>query len=345
MNRTKLEFVDVAGRPIDIAWQIGRLRRRVIEKRVLFWNRFVSRFFRERAGDLKALEKSFFREASALPETVAELRAMAEGASIPFNDLFRLNLTELHSFADKCTSVILPVKSSAGGGILLGHNEDWDPSRNDVFLLRVRLPWVTYAVVAYDGTLPGLSCGLNSFGLCHSVNYLLPPDRRVGIPRIFITHALTTARGIGSWLRWLKGKRRAFGQAVHLVQGNRYLGVELSARRIIRQTARLPALHTNHYLAGKRGLPSPLPSSLARFERGLELLFKAERKGRSHAIRILSDRSGHPHAIWRNADSPEDRGATLVTALINSRTLTMEVFRKNPASSDPVNLDLGSPIA
>lgn len=345
MNRTKLDFVDVAGRPEEVAWQIGRLRRSVIEKRVLFWNRFVSRFFRGRMDNLRTLEKIFFREAEALPGFLAEIRAMAEGASLPFSELFRLNLTELHAYADKCTTVALPFQTAAGRGILLGHNEDWDPKRNDVFLLRARLPWVTYVVVAYDGYLPGLSCGFNSFGLCHSINYLLPPDKRIGIPRIFITHALTTARDIEDWLNWIRGKKRAFGQAVHLVQGNRYLGLELSARHIFYRTDRLPSLHTNHYLARSRKTPASPPSSLTRFKTGLRLLQGKTTSARQTAIRILSDRSSFPHSIWRNADSPHDRGATLVTALIDSKSLTMEVFRGHPASSKPIHLDLGSPFA
>jgi len=141
---------------------------------------------------------------------------------VPFPDLFRLNLTELGTFAEKCTDVIFPFEDGKRRGILLAHNEDWDPCRNDVFILKARLPRIQYVILAYDGFLPGLSAGCNSAGLCHSVNYVKPKDFRVGLPRIFPARHLVTSPRLDDVLVFLKNSHRAFGQAIHLAQGSSY---------------------------------------------------------------------------------------------------------------------------
>src|SRR5262249_22591752 len=133
-------------------------------------------------------------------------------------------------------------------------------------------PDQSYAVLAYDGYLPGLSAGRNSHGLCHSVNYLRPTDYRVGLPRIFITRHLVTARNFRECLGFIQKSRRAFGQAIHLAQGKNYLGLELTSRKIFQLRPSLPTVHTNHYLAMRGG--THFPSSLQRLKTARALLKK-----------------------------------------------------------------------
>jgi hypothetical protein len=309
-----------------------------------FWEAHLAVLYRGKRDRLHALEKAFFHEAQGHGRAyLQEIRAMAEGADVPFKALFRLNLTELSSYVEKCTDLILPVETARGRSILLAHNEDWDPRRNDVFLLQARLPHVEYATLAYNGYLPGLSAGLNSYGLIHSVNYLAPKDFRVGLPRIFLTRYLLTARGIDDFLQHLRNVPRAFGQAIHLAEGRRYLGLELSARHGVRLSPRLPAVHSNHYLSPKlrARVPAPSPNSQRRLTVARRLLREAlpllKRKHFSKSVvketarRILSDRSGAPYAIWRRAEIPQEISVTVATVLVDTAGLRMEVYRGKPS--------------
>ncbi|MBI4126601.1 MAG: hypothetical protein HY465_03825 [Deltaproteobacteria bacterium] len=332
MRRLSLEVVSLSGLPVELALELGRLRAKRIARAIEFWDRLLAKKFRGRRDVLRTLEQSFFRAAcDYAPQYVSEIEAMAEGAGVPFRDLFRLNCTELHTYADeKCTTLIFPVQTKQGRRILVAHNEDWDPKRSDVFILRAALPGVSYVIVAYDGYLPGVSCGMNSAGLVHAVNFLKPADRRAGLPRIFITHHLVTAPNIDDCLKWIRGAKRAFGQSIHLAQGNRYVGIELTAKHMAIRRPKLPTAHSNHYLA--RSLDSehqsPTQSSLLRYQTATRLL----REGKN-ACEILSDQSDHPYSIWREADHPEDPAATLVMAMLQTGDEKIEVYRCRPDRS------------
>ncbi len=338
-----LEFLKLAGSPADVAYQLGKRRRSKIAKRVGYWNRQLAKLFQGKSSELKSLETGFYRCArEARSVFLEEIRAMAQGAAQPFKEIFRLNLTELAGYAEKCTDLIARYRTVARSGILIAHNEDWNPRRNDVFLLRADLPELSYATLAYDGYLPGLSAGMNSHGLCHSVNFLRPKDLRIGLPRIFLTRYLLTASSIDDFLRFCRRSNRAFGQAIHLAQRNRYLGLELSARQVILRHPRLPTVHTNHYLAPSlvRSMPPGEENSLIRLRTAKKILqiFLAREelesltaeKIRRLAIRLLSDRSALPYPIWRRTEDYTGSSATLASALVRTVPLRMEVFRHPP---------------
>ncbi|MFO1463825.1 MAG: C45 family peptidase [bacterium] len=351
--RKPLDLLDLKGDPCEIAFALGRRRRARIHRRVQFWDECLQAAYRGRRDTLRRLEAGFLREARRqCPAYLEELWAMAEGAQLPRAELFRLNLTELLAFAEKCTDLILPFRTPSGRGLLLAHNEDWDPRRNDVFILKARLPKLEYAVLAYDGYLPGLSAGINSFGLLHSVNYLRPKDFRLGLPRIFVTRHLVTARNFADCQGFLRRTRRAFGQAIHLAQEGRYLGLELTARSAASLRPRLPAAHTNHYLAAKLHplAPGGQPPSLRRLETARRLLreswppgSKAATSGaeaRRLARHILRDRSGLPWALWREADSPEEGSATLALVLLGTDRPELEIHRERPGRKSAIRIRL-----
>ncbi len=342
MNRTPLTILDLAGDPLDIACQIGKKRKKTIEQRVEFWNREIGLLYRGKKDQLKKLEKEFSGYTAKLaPDYLEEIRAMAEGAGIPFPDLFRLNLTELKAFVDKCTTVITKIKTSAGNRILIGHNEDWDPKRNDVFILKAHLPQLSYLIVAYDGYLPGLSCGFNSYGLVHAINYLPAPDPRPGLPRIFITRHLVTAKNVADCLSWIQKSRRAFGQSIHLAQKDRYLGIELTSQKMALRRPSLPTVHTNHYLAPQLKQPPNLSTlaSRTRLQTANNILQNKWTQKKS-ILSVLSDRSHPPHSIWREGNLPDDAGATVVSALLQTGSQTMTLYRRHPSSSKPLQVSL-----
>jgi hypothetical protein len=237
---------------------------------------------------------------------------------------------------------------SGRGGVLIGHNEDWDPKRNDVFILRV-IPdkGPRYVVLAYDGFLAGLSAGFNAAGIYHAVNYLAPTDFRPGVPRIFVTRQLVNAETLDAATRAVTGMRRAFGQSINLARGSTMLTIELTARRASVKRVRFPFVHTNHYLAPELTpwASAPAPSTARRLATARARLAEApaaesRRAALARTRSVLSDRSGHPYSIWRNADHPRDRVATLATAVMNTASRTMLVWRGRPSDAEPMEVRL-----
>lgn len=335
MKRTPITILSLQGSPLEVAYQMGQRRRNLIEKRIHFWNERLSKIFQKQKGRLVSLETLFLREAlSQASDLVEEIAAMAEGAGVPFADLFRLNLTEIRAYAEKCTTVISPVNHQSKKSVLLSHNEDWDPKRNDVFVLKVQTPTCSYAVLAYDGYLPGLSCGINSYGLAHALNYLQPGDIRIGLPRIFLTRRIVTARSIQEAIGFARKYKRAFGQTIHLAQGGTYQGLELTAKKVNLWKPSLPAIHTNHYLTKNTGpVAKPSRSSLERYKTASHLLDESPQT-------ILSDRSGFPYAIWRDADCKQDTAATVATVMIDTAKRELQVYRRQSDRSRPAVIQL-----
>lgn len=330
---------------IEAAYLVAKKRKKYIHKAVVYWNQSVAEKFSKKKSLLKDLEAAFLKHAQKIPQSLAEIHAIAQGANLPFADVFRLNLTELMPFAEKCTTVIVPFVQNKKKHILIAHNEDWDPRRNDVFLLHVTLPTLSYKIIAYNGYLPGLSCGVNSFGLVHAINYVRPTDLRPGAPRIFITRHLVTAEKIPDCLSWIRAHHRAFGQSIHLAQNSRYLGIEITAQKMSLRHPDLPAAHANHYLSPtlKPWAHPASPSSLLRQKRAEEILpsFPTKKNLSLHqaqkiARTVLSDTQKHPCAIWRHFDPPFEESATLVTAFLSTADRQLAALRGPPQQIKPI---------
>lgn len=345
MRRSPIPIIEVSGTPCEVAFALGKLRRRQIEKRVGIWNALLDKLYRGKKSLLKRLEEGFWQESvKQAPHYLEEIRAMAEGAGVPVKKLFRLNCTELNVFAEKCTTLILPVSTDEGQRVMIAHNEDWNPARNDVFVLKAKLPQVNYVILTYDGYLPGLSCGFNSWGLYHAVNYVRPKDMRIGLPRIFITRHLVTAPDFEESLKWIQKTKRAFGQSIHLAMGKNYLGLELTAKKVEKRSGKPPLAHANHYLANHLLPVAAEPSRSSTLRQIVaDSRLKLSRQKLDYpcppnqavhlAKSILSERTHHPYCIWREADHQMDESATVATVLMQTGSLKMKLFRKKPSTS------------
>lgn len=355
MKRTPLEIIELSGTPTEVAFALGKKRAGTIAVRVAYWNALMARLYRGKLGKLKAMEKEFLRCANETSKAyVEEIRAIAEGAGLPFEDLFRLNLTELKAFAEKCSTLILPFGTPSGRKIMIAHNEDWTPEQNDVFILKAKMPGVSYAILTYDGYLPGLSSGLNSHGLCHAVNYVLAKDIRPATPRGFITRFLVTAKNTSECLDWIRKTKRAFGQSIHLAENGKYTGIEITAKKIVLRSPALPTLHTNHYLspALKTARATPSENSLLRQKIGTRLLKEkmtgldpnqlTKKQITAMAQSILSDRSGFPYCLWRDADNPKETSATVATAVFATDSGNLDVYRERPDSCEALKAKIAT---
>jgi len=138
---------------------------------------------------------------AALPDLVEQIRGMADGADLPFLDIFFANafeevygIVELDTPSpvplERCTDVVL----RSAGSTLLGHNEQWyagdDGAVGVVLDVSDDGPAILAPMVA--GTLPVL--GLSEHGAAFGTMSLSATDERVGIPRALIARGILDAR-------------------------------------------------------------------------------------------------------------------------------------------------------
>lgn len=333
VERRPLATFSIRGTPGEIGLAIGRRFRDKIQAAFEIHDRNCRREYRLSTGCLRtAIARASCAARRRFPSYLDEIAGIAEGAGLDFAEVFLLNYIELPAVEcdEACSTVIV----RSNGGILIGHNEDWNPRHNDVYLLHARYPGGDgFECLCYYGILPGMSCGINTHGIAHAVNYLRPSDCRFGVPRVFLTRALLDARSLIFADKLICRRGRGFGQAIHLARGNQYRGYELTAKRIGRLPTGLPNMHTNHYLLGRLKRfesADDLRSTHSRLVEGLAQIANACGKQLTPRFvrSLLSSEESAPFSIWRSGFHKEDHGATLATALIDTANRRFRVWRK-----------------
>ncbi|MGD8270569.1 MAG: C45 family autoproteolytic acyltransferase/hydrolase [Desulfobacterales bacterium] len=112
------------------------------------------------------------------PEFFSELEGMAEGAGVPFEKLFVINLRgEYQRYATDgdeggCSTCSLLSPATAA----FGHNEDGLALyRNQTYLVRARpQDKPAFTAFCYPGFLPGNAIGFNDAGICFAANNVQP---------------------------------------------------------------------------------------------------------------------------------------------------------------------------
>ena len=139
------------------------------------------------------------RQAAAqveLPERVAYLRGLAQGADVPFADVLAVNALE-EVFPERSRALLVALLAvAAPGGVLLAHAEQWSACELGNCAVVVERPddgspWVVSPTVASCLPVVGVNEHGGAFGVGAS---LAASDDRDGIPRVFAAREVLDAR-------------------------------------------------------------------------------------------------------------------------------------------------------
>ncbi|CAM3132153.1 hypothetical protein G4177_11960 [Corallococcus sp. ZKHCc1 1396] len=267
------------------------------------------------------------------PRLVTELRARADAAQVSFDALAYLSAGGLppeRPDRHGCTSL---ASRTAGGGVLLGHNEDaLVPNPQELFVLdaAVTPPGAgehRFLALCYVQALPGCSAAMNHHGLALLMDWLPDPDARIGLPFDYLSRALLELPSIEAALDFLERTPRGGGGNCLLAHGDRIVNVELTSTRMAVVDASDLGFHahTNHFLDPRLATLAgePQADSLPRLARARELggrdLTPATLKA------LLSDRRNAPDSICRER--------TLGAFLAHTTQGFVEVCWGEPASA------------
>ena len=345
-------IVYVQGTHHDIGRQIGCDRREIIHGMLATYRRHLEEESNRlqladwREAILHARKYLPFAE-ERVPQYVEELRGMADGAELDFNDLLVLNcmeaLTEdaLHA---GCTSLAAAPEVTADGSLLVGHNEDWLPDDFETVYLVHAQPHdePAFLAITYGGLLPNI--GFNQHGIAQCCDSVYPNDARIGVPRIFVSRAVLAAKTPSQAIRAALDRRRAAGYnhlIVH-VSGEMY-NVEVSAQdfEVIYGSDGLLA-HTNNYISRHmRAMErdsEELIASRVRYNRASRLLHSQQGKVSLKSMQaILSDHVNFPQSICAHVetdDTPLERQQTIASLIMDLTGKTMHVAWGTPCCSE-----------
>ncbi len=343
-------LVKVKGTHRNIGQQIGEACREQVRHSIENARKLVSDAYEQlqlswEGAQIQARKYIPFAE-ERYPKYVEELKGISEGAVVHFDDVAVLNAMEavtmdaLH--LTKCTSMAVCQERTAGGLVLVAHNEDWVPEDEaDVFIVHAHPDdEPPFLAMTYGGLLPNI--GFNAYGISQCCDSVYPSDSRIGIPRIINSRGVLAARTIAEAIRHMLAPHRAAGYN-HLLahESGELFNVEVSARKFaVLSTQQGFLAHTNHYLDPQMQMiesdSDELISTRVRYFRAMRLLNETNQ----HTLRTLQaiqkDHINHPDSICNHAmdGDPLDREKTITAIIMNLTERRMYVTLGNPCESN-----------
>jgi isopenicillin-N N-acyltransferase-like protein len=343
-------LVEVSGTHREMGQQIGEASREQVQHSVVNAHTLIEQSY---AAVELTWEGAKIQSRKYLPfaeeryaQYVEELRGIAEGANVSFDDLMVVNAMEavtmdaLH--LTRCTSFAVNETRTADGHVLVAHNEDWVPEdENDVYVISARpRDDPPFLAMTYGGLLPNV--GFNAHGIAQLIDSVYPNDSRIGIPRLVVARAVLAARRISGALGRTLISHRAAGYNHMIVhESGEMYSVEVSSRRfdILHGTDGY-LVHTNHYLSPTMKEiekdPEELISSRVRYFRANRLL----RENNAHSIKSLQavqkDHVNLPNSICNHNITridPLDRESTITALVIDLTAREMHIAWGNPCQN------------
>lgn len=301
-----------------------------------------------------------------------EMRGLAEGAGVGFDDILALNVrTEIMYAAkareaereamrriDGCTSFAVLPSRSRGGHTLIGQNWDWLlHSFDTVIVLEVQQDdRPDFVTVVEAGLLA--KTGMNSSGIGLATNALATENDRgePGVPYHVLLRALLDAETMSDALATLQRRPRS-SSANYLLAHEDGLALDVEAapgdfsRLFLLYPERGLLLHTNHFRSsafdGKDVSRWAMPDSPIRLAR-LEDTLTREALSVETFEELLADHANFPNGICCHADerlAPHERGATVASLIMDLDARTLWLSEGPPCSTPYAELEYAGLLA
>jgi isopenicillin-N N-acyltransferase-like protein len=283
-----------------------------------------------------------------LPDAMAELRATAAAAGVPFERLMLLNVrsalaapaTPATSAGEGCTSVMIGAGLAASGIGFAGQNWDNDPAMDGYSAVVTRRPtgkpafmsWCQPGVIAYMGLSDA------GFGLC--LNALNGPSRRDGVGWYFMVRAIFEQTRTADIIELIGRARRAMSANAALITPDGPLDLEImpDSVELLRAGPDEALVHTNHCLherlrANNEHYAAAIyGGSFDRKARAEQLLAGKDRVSVEDLQALLADRQGYPGSINRYPGDDPRTGfqRSVVSLIVEPAAGRMHVTRGNP---------------
>lgn len=281
------------------------------------------------------------------PDLYEEMRGIAEGAGVPFENILMLNCrTELFRHFSKgevqeCTSAYFPRTK------ILGQTWDWDRALEDLVVVLV--------VRHVDGselltiTEPGMvgKIGFNSHGIGVCMNILASEQPLGGVPIHVLARKSLETSSLDSAVTLIRAAPRHTSATLLLADDHGHSKLlEFDDEKVFEVCGAESIVHTNHYLSSKKPREVPIlrPSSHARFACATARVRELPGQSLPDMISILTDRSHPKFPVCREfgpvAGEVVEYG-TVIGVAMDLQNRTCLVSEGNPLRNEFKRIDLG----
>lgn len=348
-----MKVVVAKGEPGDRGRRIGSALADEIHRSLAFYRRYFERRGFDRARLEETLRPFVAAAEDVLPHEVEAIRGTAEGADVPFLDLFAPNAFEeldplmpepdepARGAVERCTAF-----SVVGPGVtLLGHDEQWLAGDADCAAVVVEIPGDPDGVAIVSPTVATWrpAVGMSSAGGAQAVMSLTASDDGVGVPRVLVSRHALEANGREDALRRTSISPRSGGYAYgYAFRGGDAFTVETTGTRATIVDG--PGGHTNHYLDPDLATigDTPSPGSEGRLRRLRALLAERTPTTPEDVMAVLADHAGGSERICLHTDPDvgEESDAVLFSMVCDLEAPRMWVALGNPCVTPFEEVDL-----
>jgi isopenicillin-N N-acyltransferase like protein len=344
MPNTPLPFIEARGTHREVGLQIGEQCRERIQS-----------MFAGLRDELPPgvtweamLEQSrvyFGHSQKVYLQYIEELEGIAEGAQVPFEEVFLLMCEELwEDYAWRgCTDMAARGKATADGTTLIAHTNDLLPKTEAMLvLLKVQAgDEPEYLGVSVGGI--AISAGYNAARISLTGNQLDSNDVRPGVPRLLVVRAILGSRTLSEAMTHCLLTTRASSYNNVLADGSgEVYSMEGSATDLEAIYIKDDVMaHANHYVAPSmrhlerdRGV---IANSIIRHNRAEYLLRQNYGKLTPELFRmLLADHAGYPTSICKHGLETH----TVFSIIVQVETLKSWIGRGHACETEYVEYQL-----
>lgn len=373
---TSFPFVTVSGTPFERGRQYGAAVPERVKKSVALYGDQLAKLGYSAAEKTRLIEEFAGEIANFGAHYIEEMRGIAEGAGVAFDDIVMINarteviakarleknapLDEEDEIDDGCTGAVILPERSLDGTLIHGQNWDWKTEcAETAIVLRVLqdngpdfLTFVEAGGLARNG--------MNSAGVCITANYLESDRdyRQQGVPLALIRRKALEQEHFALAMRAVAGTPKACSNNMILSTGAGFaIDLECAPDEAFQI---LPAnglvVHANHWVSPvalsklrDTGLPH-VPESPYRDWRVRKILEESgEKLGIADMKRAFFDDFLTPYAVCRppRLNTEGNLSATVAMVIMHPASGTMEVaclpainrnFTRYSLRSEPVQV-------
>jgi len=308
----EMQLVEAAGTPYEIGYAHGAAAKEKILRGIANYTHQFRTWSSLSWEEAKIRSRQFVSVVEAAdPDLIEEVRGVADGAGLEFDDIMTLNvrsevLYSLSTIGDACTSFAVTPEYSENAHTFLGQNWDWrEDQMENLIILKIRQENKPNIFMVTEAGIIG-KIGMNSAGLGVCLNALSVTGEPKGLPLHFALRRVLNSFTVSDAMDRLNEQRLAGPGNYMLAQDD---GTVIDLERTPDAWAYLVnekgyLVHANHIkdtvLRAKvtDGYSRYLPDSFLRDSR-LDMLLKAApgEVGLNYLMTCMRDHRQYPNSI------------------------------------------------
>jgi len=308
-NQSTIPVIEVSGSHREVGRQIGKQCQPQIQNMLthlredlpigISWNNM-----------LRQSKINLQHSRAVYPQYVDELEGIAQGANVPFEEIFLSMCEELWEAAawkKGCTDMAARGRATLDGSTLIAHTNDLLPeSEANLVIMKIQAGDEPEFLGISSGGV-GISAGFNAAKISLTGNQLDQNDIRPGVPRLLVVRAILASRHLSEAMDHCLLPQRAssYNNVIADANGEVY-SMEGSATDCEALYIEGDILaHSNHYLSPAMRCfeadRNAMSNSIQRYNRAMRLL--QENFGQlTPALfqKLLGDHAGYPTSICKH---------------------------------------------